>query len=162
MANHRIDITGQTFGRLTALRYLRTQPNGAVWLCQCSCGSTVETRPAQLRSGNTNSCGCLKSEVVAAKNLKHGFAKRGDNAEYHAFVNARRRCTDPTIQCWKDYGGRGIQFRFESLEQFINEVGLRPSPQYSIDRIDNDGHYEVGNIRWATKQEQAANTRRSL
>lgn len=100
--------------------------------------------------------------MVAAKNFKHGFAKRRQASEYNAFLNARHRCTDPTNKRWKDYGGRGIEFRFENPEQWMTELGRRPSLQHSVDRINNDGHYEPGNVRWATAEEQQANTRKVL
>ena len=69
---------------------------------------------------------------------------------------AKSRCTNPNVAQYKDYGGRGIQFKFDSFNAFLNELGPRPFG-YTIDRINNDGHYEVGNVRWATRKENAEN-----
>jgi|GEM_PF-1534704 len=74
--------------------------------------------------------------------------------EHRAYSGAKARCAKKEL---KRYGGRGIEFRFTSFEQFFAELGLRPSPKHSLDRIDNDGHYEPGNVRWATREEQARN-----
>jgi hypothetical protein len=88
--------------------------------------------------------------------------RRGNSPEHTAYLGARTRCTNPNTKHWKHYGGRGIEFRFKNFPEFIQSLGgLRPSPKHSVDRINNDGHYEPGNVRWATPKEQAANTRRS-
>lgn len=80
-------------------------------------------------------------------------------AEYRAYAGAIRRCTDPDDKAWENYGGRGIMFLFVSFEEFFHELGRKPTPQHSLDRIENDGHYEPGNVRWATAKEQRANQR---
>jgi hypothetical protein len=80
------------------------------------------------------------------------------NPERCAYNNARNRCTNPEHRAWEWYGGRGIEFRFTSFEQFLTELGPRPSGM-SLDRINNDGHYEPGNVRWTTDKEQAKNKR---
>lgn len=82
-----------------------------------------------------------------------------EKVEYHAYMAAKGRCTNRRNRSYGEYGGRGIQFRFDSFEDFLAHVGPRPSPAYSLDRIDNDGHYEMGNLRWATKRVQANNRR---
>jgi len=81
--------------------------------------------------------------------------------EWNSFHAAKKRCTSSTSKSFADYGGRGIEFRFKSFEEFFAEVGPRPEPKflYSLERIDNDGHYECGNVRWATKKQQARNRR---
>lgn len=79
--------------------------------------------------------------------------------EYKAYRGARYRCTRPTAQAWANYGGRGIKFNFNSFEEFIAEVGSRPTPRHQIDRINNDGHYEKGNVRWVLPAVNAANKR---
>lgn len=74
-------------------------------------------------------------------------------------MGAKGRCTNPNNPSYKDYGARGIEFRFNSFQEFLNEVGRRPSSQHSLDRIDNNGHYAKGNLRWADKKAQANNRR---
>jgi hypothetical protein len=104
--------------------------------------------------------------------LKHGHTSRVDGRnvmtpEYKAFAEAKQRCTNKAHRYYEQYGGRGIQFRFESFEQFIEHIGLRPSVSgkkrslYSLDRIDNNRNYAVGNVRWATNVQQRHNQRRS-
>lgn len=79
--------------------------------------------------------------------------------EYAAYYHALRRCRSPKSAAYVNYGARGIEFRFQSFEQFFATVGPRPSPKHSLDRIDNEGHYEPGNVRWATSHEQMLNKR---
>jgi hypothetical protein len=79
--------------------------------------------------------------------------------EYQAYCSAKTRCTLTTNRDYPAYGGRGIQFKFESFEDFLKELGFRPTPKHSLDRINNDGSYEVGNVRWATAKEQLYNRR---
>jgi hypothetical protein len=79
--------------------------------------------------------------------------------EQQAYSDAKQRCTNPKSAKWKDYGARGIEFRFASYQQFFAELGPRPGPEYSLDRRNNEGHYEPGNVRWATQEEQHENRR---
>src|ERR1035437_1736465 len=79
--------------------------------------------------------------------------------EYQAFTNARARCEYPKAKGYKYYGGRGIKFLFPSFDVFFAELGYRPSPAHSVDRIITNGHYEVGNVRWATPAVQQNNRR---
>ena len=75
------------------------------------------------------------------------------------YNDARRRCESERCHIYKYYGGRGVQFRFDSFEEFYAELGDKPDPTYSLDRIDNNGHYEAGNVRWASKSDQVKNRR---
>jgi hypothetical protein len=80
-------------------------------------------------------------------------------AEYLAYHGAKIRCTCPRATGYRYYGGRGIEFRFKSFEEFFQEVGLKPDPKYTIERMNSDGHYEKGNVKWATQKEQVLNRR---
>lgn len=82
---------------------------------------------------------------------------RNVDAEYQAWAGAEQRCQNPNNASYADYGGRGISMEFASFQAFMEEIGPKPSPELSLDRIDNDGNYAVGNIRWATKAVQARN-----
>ena len=81
------------------------------------------------------------------------------NTIYKAYLAAKARCQNKNHPLWKYYGGRGIEFKFHSYVEFYCELGNKPTPNHSLDRINNDGHYEKGNIRWSTKQTQVLNRR---
>jgi hypothetical protein len=158
-----IDLTGQSFGSLVVVRLAekRKKANGstvAMWVCICECGREITTYGYSLRSGQVKSCGCIRTEQLRERLTTHGMTK---TPEYNSFRAAKERCTNPNGPGWEHYGGRGIEFRFSSFEEFFAEVGPKPEPKraYSIDRIDKDGHYEPGNVRWATRKEQNANKR---
>jgi len=161
-----IDLTGRVFGRLTVVGRVPGDPvkGRAVWAptywaCRCECGTYTQVDGGSLAKGNTVSCGCFKDEVVSARQTTHGASKGGRRSgAYCSYLAAKRRCTDPRIVQYSDYGGRGIEFRFNSFEHFFAEVGHRPF-RMSIDRIDNAGHYEPGNVKWSTRGEQNSNQR---
>lgn len=163
----KVDLTGRRFGRLTVLKLLRTCPT-TYWTCQCDCGVTAEVFGANLTRGMTRSCGCLRTEMLVAASVTHGFSRFGEKApELQSFFGAKDRCNNPNATSYKNYGGRGIKFKFDSFEQFFAELGPRPVAYtrrgkriyYSVDRINNDGHYEPGNVRWATMSQQMKNSR---
>lgn len=154
------DIGGQRFGRLLALwiagRRLSGSKNIVVWSGQCDCGNVVTFELGNLHGGDKKSCGCLERE----NRIKHGDCPRGKRtAEYYAYTDARQRCNNPNVKNFKWYGKRGIQFKFESFPEFISHIGRKPSPRLTLERINNNGHYEAGNVRWATWKEQAQNKR---
>lgn len=162
-----IDISGMTFSRLTVMGFSRRGSGGLIWLCRCSCGNEKEVSSSNLRSGQIKSCGCLKKElmksIMAERALIHGYAKQGKKTpEFKIWLKMRARCNNPRHRQYGDYGGRGIRVcgRWDNFVKFIEDVGERPSPKHSIDRYpDNDGNYEPGNVRWATKTEQNNNRR---
>jgi hypothetical protein len=159
-----INLTGRRFGRLLALEpTARRSGSAVIWKCMCDCGTLCYAATSRLNAQRVQSCGCLQQEC-RSRNGKfkttHGHSTNGVvTAEYKAYAMAKYRCTNPHSQGFADYGGRGIEFRFASFEEFIAHIGLKPSPDLELDRIDNDGHYEVGNVRWADHSTQMSNRR---
>jgi hypothetical protein len=150
------DLVGKRFCRLMVLDRTRNRGSYPRWKCLCECGKSKIVLGTYLQQGFTKSCGCLSSETHRiGRNFKDG---RSRTREYRAFYAARARCKD--LQN-KKYGGRGIRFRFKSFEQFRSEIGRRPSAKHSLDRINTNGHYESGNVRWATRHQQRMNQRQS-
>lgn len=135
-------------------------------LCECDCGTEFIARANDVRTGNTKSCGCLYREVVGKCNIKHGMSisvDRGGAAttEYQIWRGMIQRCTNPSQNNYYLYGARGIMVcdRWLTFENFFADMGLRPSKNHSVDRINGDGNYTPDNCRWATSKEQFANAR---
>lgn len=155
------DLTGQRFGRLVVLGYVGSVKRRTHWLCRCDCGKESVAAGGNLRSGITQSCGCLHSELLIRSNTTHGMAHR--TPEYRSWTAMLTRCTNPNSPNYPNYGGRGISVcdRWRSFENFYADMGPRPDG-CSVDRIDVNGNYEPDNCRWATKATQANNTRANI
>jgi hypothetical protein len=157
-----LDLTGRRSGRLIAVRKQTVDASGnAYWLCKCDCGTETTVRATLINKGIANSCGCYASELTRANKRKHGWY---GTPEYNAWNCLKGRCNRPNDKAYHNYGGRGIAIceRWRSFENFLADMGRRPSVRHSLDRINNDGHYEPANCRWATMAQQKANTRRSI
>lgn len=160
------DLTGQVFSRLTVLRlsHIDAKQN-AQWVCRCECGSESTVRGFQLTGGTTRSCGCLQREVASmcGNRPRPPSVRKVRSPERNAWVAMISRCTNPANKAYKDYGGRGITVSEEwgCYENFIRDMGSRPSSKHSIERINNDRGYSKENCKWATRAEQSRNHRRN-
>lgn len=160
----RIDLTGQKFNRLQVIKFSHTgSAKNAHWRCVCDCGKTTTVNSNKLRRGQTRSCGCLRRESVAENlggKVTHGMHK---SPEYYAWGGMIQRCTNPKAKYYNDYGGRGIDVceRWRKFENFFADVGFRPAPGLTLDRIENNKNYEPGNVRWATRSTQQRNRRKT-
>lgn len=160
------DLTGQRFNRLTviALDGIYESPSGtrrAAWICQCDCSKVTVVRTINLTSGEVKSCGCLRNETTIKRNFKHGLT---NSPEYTTWQNMISRCYDKKNPSFKYYGQRGIRVceRWHDFVHFLTDMGRKPSPIYTIERINNDGNYEPTNCKWATQKEQSINKSNTL
>jgi hypothetical protein len=152
------DITGQTFGRLTVLRRSGSVCGMAAWECRCVCGNECRAVGCNLRSGHTQSCGCLQKERAAERSRTHGLTS---TREYWIWSAMMERCENPNSAGFVRYGARGIRVceRWRKFENFYADMGPRPSRKHSIERVDNEKGYEPSNCCWATAAVQANNRR---
>ena len=156
------ELVGQRFGRLTVLQQAPSWNGRRCYICLCDCGCVRIHPISRLRSGDMRSCGCLNREVLATRKLVHGDTWQGGSTpEYRAWLNMKGRCYNPKNASYRRYGGRGltvIERWRNSFEAFLEDMGRRPSPQHSLDRIDNSLGYFPENCRWATAVVQKRNS----
>lgn len=187
----RVDLVGQRFGMLTVLEMEYLRGNDTKVRCICDCGRQRVAYAYNVRNGNTSSCGCMSAAAptsekdreallrrrvehirnVGHRNRKHGHTgmigpdgKRHHSKTYASWSDAKKRCLKPQNKRYPSYGGRGIRMCDawrDSFAAFLADMGERPEGT-TLDRIDVNGHYEPGNCRWATKVEQARNTRTNV
>lgn len=151
----RIMVAGTSFGMLTILESPARMADKV--LCRCACGVEKRINAGNIASGKSRSCGCRVAERARERMRTHGMK---ESPEYVAWCNAKARCHRKTHPRYAEWGGRGISMcdRWrESFESFLADMGPRPSPGHSIDRIDGSRWYEPGNCRWATAKVQSTN-----
>lgn len=130
--------------------------------CVCDCGARGTYRVADMKSGNTSSCGCLRKLVTKKRLTVHGMS---DTKVYSIWTDLKKRCLNKRHRAYKSYGGRGIRVcdRWkDSFDAFLSDMGPPPTDNHEIDRIDVNGHYNLDNCRWTTRSENMRNTRRAI
>lgn len=161
------NLTTSRFTRLVVLKLdhvrqyksTKNQQTKAYWLCKCDCGNTKVIRGEHLTSGKILSCGCLNAELSKSNFLSHGLT---GTPEYKAWTNMRSRVLRPDELHKKYYVGITIDKRWNKFENFLKDMGKKPTPKHELDRINNNGNYEPDNCRWVTRSENMKNTRRAM
>lgn len=145
------------------LAHVRELGRAGLSVYRCTCGNEKVLARRDVRSGRVKSCGCLNDELRATRNHRHGDATRAATSpEYRIWRAIIGRCCDPKNKDFELYGARRISICAEwrhDFARFLCDVGRRPAPHLTLDRIDNDGNYEPGNMRWTTQSQQARNRR---
>ena len=160
------DLSGKVFGRLTALS-VKKGDGRVKWNCVCICGKTKLVWALSLKSGKTQSCGCLQKEKTSLFKTTHGqtasHLPNKETKEYKAWCLMKYRCNNPNYKEFNNYGGRGITVCdrwLHSFENFFEDMGKKPTSKHTLDRKDPNGNYEPSNCRWATQSQQVKNRRK--
>lgn len=151
-SRQRTNEVGSVYNKLTVLEFAgNTKGGDSRWLCRCECGNTTTASRGDLRKESIKSCGCHRAKA-------RGMCK---STEYTSWKEMKRRCYNPNYPDYDLYGGKGITVCQHWLDAFVNffdDMGPKPFPEATVDRISGEGNYEKNNCRWATKKEQSHNT----
>jgi hypothetical protein len=156
------DLTGQKFGRWTVVRFHSREGECTYrWVCRCECGVERPVLYATLTRGASQSCGCLRRERQQVRNT--GYLSQRHARTYRIWLGMKTRCLNAKHSTFKNYGKRGIEIcpQWLKFEVFLKDMGEAPVG-LSLERMDNDGHYEPANCKWATCFEQGSNTRHNV
>ncbi len=159
------DLTGMKFGRLTVIERIENKNKKTCWRCRCDCGNEISVISTNLTQAHTQSCGCLHDETASKMHIKHALCH---TKIYRTWASIKDRCLKPQNKSYKNYGGRGITMcpawidDFLAFCNYVSTLEHFGEEGYSLDRIDNDGNYEPGNLRWANRKTQGRNTRRNV
>lgn len=163
LGNKPLQLAGKTFGKWIVLERVFNGKRGTYWKCKCACGKVFDIFGPELKRGKTSKC---RFCAARGASLVHGQGTRGKiTPEYNSWSQMKTRCLNPNDKRYSDYGGRGIKVCQEwtdSFEAFFKYIGEKPSKSHSLDRINNNGNYEPGNVQWATPLEQASNRRKRV
>lgn len=162
-APNTVRLQGLRFGALVVLKQVSRgrRVRGAWWLCKCDCGKEVVKRGDRLRQGRVKTCALAGHSWLQHKPMT---LPRLHPLEYSTWSSMRERCLNPKCESYPVYGGRGITIceAWSDFTAFLRDMGRRPTRKHTINRKNNEGNYEPGNCRWATRKEQARNTQRSV
>ena len=162
MQGKRLEIAASDeFNDLTVVGFVRKRGTRYIY-CRCRCGNFCVAEPSRLVSGKTKSCGCYHRRVLGDNRRTHGLSR---SLEYSVYQQMLERCYDSSHRAYRNYGGRGIRVCVRwrhSILAFVQDVGHRPDKSHTLDRINNEGDYELGNCRWVLRATQNRNKRTNV